>query len=483
MPWQSSRQPRLAEFGNLSKSALAPDRDTISRMTPQTVPLMESKILRAYADKTPRSRALHERAKALLPNGVTHVGRYLEPHPVYIERASGSRKWDVDGNEYVDYFGGHGALILGHNHPTVLEAVMAQAHRGAHFGASHALEVEWAELIRELIPSAERVRFTISGTEATLLALRISRAFTGKTKVIRFAGHFHGWHDHVCFPPGGAPGVLSGIVDEMLIVTPNDTARVEELLSSHNDIAALILEPTGATFGQIPTAGDVLRSLRELTSRHDVLLIFDEVISGFRCSTGGAQRFYGVTPDLTTLAKILAGGYPGAALAGRADVLSMLEYYQDGGSIQPPRVVHQGTYNAGPVSAAAGIATLQTIRGTDAVERASGTAAAIRDGMNAAIRRKGLPWCAYGLFSDFHLHRGNASPEDIYAGRVPWQQLKSAISPALAYKVRTGFLLHGVDVVAWPGGLVSAAHSDQDVDRTVEAFERTLEMLLAEGEA
>ena len=190
-----------------------------------------------------------------------------------------------------------------------------------HYGACHALEVEWAELVQQLIPSAERVRFTVTGTEATHLALRVSRAFTGKSKIIRFAGHFHGWHDHVCFPPGGAPGIIAGIVEDTLVAAPNDLEQVEHWLASRNDIAALILEPTGATFGQIPTTGEMLRRLRELTARYGVLLIFDEVISGFRCSPGGAQQFYGVTPDLTTLAKILAGGYPGAALAGRADVL------------------------------------------------------------------------------------------------------------------------------------------------------------------
>jgi glutamate-1-semialdehyde 2,1-aminomutase len=444
------------------------------------VPLTESKILRAYADKTPRSRALHERAKALLPNGVTHVGRYLEPHPVYIERAAGSRKWDVDGNEYVDYFGGHGALILGHNHPAVVEAVTAQMPKGAHYGASHTLEVEWAEIIHQLIPSAERVRFTISGTEATHLALRISRTFTGKSKIIRFAGHFHGWHDHVCFPPGGAAGIPRGIVEDMLIAAPNDTARVEELLSSHDDIAALILEPTGATFGHIPTGGDVLRRLRELTARHGVLLIFDEVISGFRCSPGGAQQFYEVTPDLTTLAKIIAGGYPGAAVVGRADILRVLDYRSEGACIQPPSVVHQGTFNAGPVSAAAGIATLKQIRDTDALERANRMAAAIRDGINEVIGRGRPGWCAYGLFSDFHLYHGNSTAEDVYAGKTPWQQLKGAISPALVHKIRAGFLLHGVDIIGWPGGLVSSAHTEADVRRTVDAFKNTFDMLAAE---
>ncbi|MEX2260795.1 MAG: aminotransferase class III-fold pyridoxal phosphate-dependent enzyme, partial [Bryobacteraceae bacterium] len=310
--------------------------------------------------------------------------------------------------------------------------------------------------------------------------LRIARAFTGKNKIIRFAGHFHGWHDHVCFPPGGAPGILPGIVEDTLLVNPNDTECVAELLSSRGDIAAVILEPTGATFGHVPTGGDVLRRLRELTERHKAVLIFDEVICGFRCSPGGAQGFYGVIPDMTTLAKVVAGGYPGAALAGRADLMSMLDYRQEDGRIQPPRVPHQGTYNAGPVSAAAGIATLRQVRDTDAVQRAIRTAAALRDGINAVLRRRGAPWCAYGLFSDFHLCRGVSSPEDIYAGKVPWQQLKTGAPPELIHKVRAGFLLHGVDIAGWPGGLVSAAHNEDDVSRTVAACDALFAALEAE---
>jgi glutamate-1-semialdehyde 2,1-aminomutase len=447
-----------------------------------TAPALESRILRAYEEKTPGSRALAQRAKALLSNGVTHVGRYLEPHAVYVDHAQGSRKWDVDGNEYVDYFGGHGALILGHNHQAVRQAVAAQLPKGAHYGASHALEIEWAELIHEMIPSAERIRFTNTGTEATHLGLRVARAFTGKNKIVRLAGHFHGWHDHVSFPPGGAPGILPGIVEDTLIVEPNDVARVNELLSSRDDIAALILEPTGATFGQIPTSGEVLRQLREATSRHGVLLIFDEVVTGFRCSPGGAQQFYGIRPDLTTLAKIVAGGYPGAALAGRADVLGVLDFRQINGRIQPPPVMHQGTYNANPMSAAAGIAALREIRDHDVIERANRTAAAIRDGMNEAISRRGLRWCAYGLFSDFHIYCGEATVDDVYSGKVPWRQLKGGISAELSHKIRTGMLVHGVDMMGWPGGVVSAAHTEEDVRLTVAAFEATLEMLQAEGE-
>jgi glutamate-1-semialdehyde 2,1-aminomutase len=445
------------------------------------VPITDSKILRAYAEKTPGSKSLHQQARHALPDGVTHVGRYLAPHPVYIDRAQGSHKWDVDGNQYVDYLGGHGALIVGHNHPAVVEAVTAQMQQGVHYGACHRLEVEWAELVRQMIPSAERVRFTVTGTEATHLALRVSRAFTGKNKIIRFAGHFHGWHDHVCFAAGGAPGVIPGIVEDTLVAAPNDLEEVESWLSSRSDIAALIIEPTGATFGHIPTPRDVLERLRELTARYGALLIFDEVISGFRCSPGGAQQFYDVTPDLTTLAKVIAGGYPGAALVGRADVLTVLDYRQSSEKLQLPLVVHQGTYNASPVSAAAGIATLDQVRRTDAISRATKTAALIRDGINAAIRKSGLRWCAYGQFSDFHLYRGDASPEEIHAGKVSWKELKGALPLELVNRIRAGFLLHGVDIAAWPGGFASAAHTEEDVAATVAAFESTFAMLAAEG--
>src|SRR5262249_4430156 len=162
-------------------------------------PIAESGILRAFAEKTPGSRALHNRAKALFPDGVTHVGRFLDPFPIYVERAAGSRKWDVDGNEYVDYLGGHGALILGDNHPAVVDAVLRETSKGAHYGAGHALGVEWAEHGQGVIPSGQRLRFTVTGAEATHLALHVSRAFTGRSKIVGFAGHFHGWHDHVCF--------------------------------------------------------------------------------------------------------------------------------------------------------------------------------------------------------------------------------------------------------------------------------------------
>src|ERR1044072_1791511 len=214
------------------------------RMTSPT--LTNSKIESEYRARTARSAELYEEARKVIPAGLTHVSRTLLPYPIYAARASGPLKWDVDGNEYVDYFGGHGALLLGHVHPAVVAAVQHQVAQGTHWGSSHELEVRWAQLIQRLIPCAERVRFTASGTEASHLALRLARAFTGKPKVVRFVGHFHGWHDQVAggsnsHYDGGVPaGVLPGIVEQTILLPADDLAAVAETLKTRDDIAAVI---------------------------------------------------------------------------------------------------------------------------------------------------------------------------------------------------------------------------------------------------
>src|SRR5437868_12126257 len=196
-----------------------------------------SPIIAAYRAATPGSAAASEKASRLFPSGVTHDSRYIEPYGLYITRAQGPRKWDVDGNCYVDYFGGHGALLLGHGHPEVVEAVRRQISRGVHYGASHELEIEWAELIRQLIPCAERVRFTVTGTEATQLAMRVARAYTGKPKILRFAAHFHGWHDQVAFSdPAPPPGILQGVVDGTLLCPPHDIDFIRNVCAQRDDI-------------------------------------------------------------------------------------------------------------------------------------------------------------------------------------------------------------------------------------------------------
>jgi glutamate-1-semialdehyde 2,1-aminomutase len=443
-------------------------------------------IARKYADKTPGSAALYRRAVELFPSGVTHDARYLKPHPVYIDRAQGARKWDVDGNEYVDYFGGHAALIMGHNHPAIVDAVNQQLSKGAHYGASHELEVEWAELITQLVPSAEKVRFTSSGTEASLLGMRIARAFTGKNKIVRFLSHFHGWHDQISYAvhshfDGSLPaGVPPGTERSIILCPPNDENRLREILESSDDIAGVILEPTGSSFGRVPSTPEHVETVRNLTREHDVLLIFDEVISGFRVAPGGAQDAIGVMPDLTLLAKAVAGGFPGAAVVGRADVMDIMAYREDADWNRDRRITHFGTFNANPVCASAGVAALKLIATGEPHKAMNDSAEKIRRGMNQVIREQGLNWLVYGRHSQFHVFP-NCENEDvtlsnIYSGTVPYDVIKNGTTQANVFDVRTGMLLGGVDLAPSPCGWVSAVHSPADIDQTIDAFETTLKM-------
>jgi glutamate-1-semialdehyde 2,1-aminomutase len=449
-----------------------------------------SQLIEEYQRRTTRSRALAEEAQSAFPGGIVHDARYFRPYPIYIERAEGSRKWDVDGNEYVDYVGGHGALLLGHAHPAMEKAVREQAGRGTHYGACHELELRWAQLVQRLIPSAELVRFTGSGTEATMLAFRLARAFTGKSRIVRFNTHFHGWQDHAAFGVAShhdgtpSPGVLQELSDNITLCPPGDIEVMSRLLSENEDVAAVILEPTGATWGQIPLAPAFLHQLRELTQQHGVLLLFDEVVTGFRVAPGGAQAEFGITPDLTMLAKVLAGGLPGGAIVGRRDIMELLDLdaCQEQGR---EKISHHGTYNANPLSAAAGIATLQIVAETDACQRASGYAARLRTELQQVISSAGLDWRVYGSFSGFHIYTNPdheaVSSEDLDSGHFDYRKIKAASRSPVVGKLRIGLLVHGIDIFAWPGGSPSAVHTDADLEQTVDAFERTIRAMKGEG--
>ena len=458
---------------------------------PDTLPT-NSPIVAAYRAATPGSAARAAEAAALFPSGITHDSRYIEPYGLYISRAQGPRKWDVDGRCYVDYFGGHGALLLGHCHPEVMAAVHAQLDRGTHYGASHELEIAWAALVMRLIPSAERVRFTSSGTEATLMAVRLARAFTGKPKIIRFNHHFHGWHDHMTsghashFDGTPTTGVLDAVAGNVLLCDQNDEAGLARLLDRHRDIAAAIIEPTGANGGRLPIDPAFLHALRRLTAEHGVLLIFDEVVNGFRVSPGGAQAEYGIRPDLTTLAKILAGGLPGGAVAGRKDILDLLDFAatRDSGK---EKINHPGTFNANPLSAAAGIATLKIVAETDACARANAYGAALRQRLNEAFEEEGLKWAAYGTFSSIEIFT-NPEGIDITPTRfdplaLPAKHLKGARNADTVHKLRLAMMLHGVDFNGHPGGVISCTHGEAELEDTVAALRRAARMLKAEGEA
>jgi glutamate-1-semialdehyde 2,1-aminomutase len=369
-------------------------------------------------------------------------------------------------------------------------AVQAALELGTHFGASHGLEVRWAQAVQDLLPSAERLRFTSSGTEATLMALRLARRFTGRDKVLRFKTHFHGWHDHMTsgyqshFDGTATTGVLPGIASQVVLAEPNDIDGLRALFAAEPDIAAAIVEPTGGSFGATPLAPSFLHALRELTAAHGAMLIMDEVITGFRVAPGGAQGHFGIKPDLTALAKILAGGLPGGAVVGRADVLAGLDFAAtaaDGSE----KIQHPGTFNANPVSAAAGIAALGVVAGTDACERANANAERLRQGMNAVLEELNVPWAAYGTFSSVHLFtnpKGRAVRPTVFDPfSVPYTELK-ARQPGITHRVRLGMMLHGVDFNNWPGAMVSAALSPQDLSDTIDAFRETLRLLQREGD-
>ncbi len=450
-----------------------------------------SPIIAAYRAATPGSAAAAAKAHSLFPSGITHNSRYIEPYGVYITRAKGPRKWDVDGNEYVDYFGGHGALLLGHSHPKIVAAVHEQIERGTHYGAGHETEIAWAEWVLRLVPSAERVRFTSSGTEATLMAVRLARAFSGKSKIIRFKHHFHGWHDHMTsgfanhFDGSPTTGVLPGVAGNVLLAEQNDADGLARLLEQHDDIAAAILEPTGAHGARLPIDPQFLHALRDLTREHGVLLIFDEVVTGFRVAPGGAQAEYGVTPDLTTLAKILSGGLPGGAVTGRKDILDLLDF-QVTKATDREKIAHPGTFNANPLSAAAGVAALEIVGTSDACARANHYGETLRHRINEMFEEEHLPWAAYGTFSMLHIF---TNPDRVAITPTqfdPHQQSTASLTgnrqADIVHKLRLAMMTNGVDFSASPGGLVSATHGEPELEDTVAALRNTVHLLKQEGE-
>src|SRR6266568_1413396 len=437
----------------------------------------------AFSRRFPRSAELYERSRKAIAGGITHDSRNFVPFPIYIERAEGARKWDVDGNELLDHWMGHGSLLLGHSHPKVTAAVAEQIHKGTHYGACHELEVAWAEQIVRLIPSAEWVRFTMSGTEATMLAIRDARAFTGHDLVIRFAGHFHGWHDYAMagyqppFDTSTSTGVPKVVAETMLVAYPNNIESVRQLLDAHpGQVAAVILEPGGGSNGIIPTDVAFLRDLRALTAERGVVLIFDEVITGFRSSPGGAQQLYGVTPDLTTLAKIVAGGLPGGAVVGKRDILDVQTFKGELHHDRFDRVLQQGTFNANPLSAAAGLNALQIVAEGWATEQANKAGEQLRVGLRDCLEKRGVAGAVLGEFSVFQILLGEGMEEA--AATTDVQRLMAG--RGAVNTLRKAMLLNGVDLMR-SGGFTSIVHGDQELNYTINAFDQSLEALQREG--
>jgi glutamate-1-semialdehyde 2,1-aminomutase len=445
----------------------------------------------AYTEAFPAWQQLSLRAGRVLAAGAMHDSQLLGPIEPFFDRAQGPYKWSGE-RRFVDYWSGHGSLLMGHAFPPVIAAVTQQMQRGSHFGGMHENVLRWAELVCELVPSAERVRFTSSGTEATLLALRVARAFTGRRWALKFEGHFHGWHDEVMAGAASpeSSGLNAGTLAHVAVRRTEDVDAVADFLA-REPVAAVILEPGGAAGGMQPWSRDFLHALRELTRRHGTLLIFDEVISGFRYGAGGVQSLCGVTPDLTVLGKILAGGLPGAAVAGRADVMAVF-----GSGVQigdrRVRVPHTGTFNGNPVSAAAGVAMLEHVRDGVPQEAARRAAARLRAGVDAAAEAVGLDVCMHTHDSSiFHVELGRAERSGHASGEPgapsgPGSPAAPGAPQSLLFgkhreryaALRRALLIEGVDCHPLHGW-VSAVHDDEAIELTVAAFARAFARLAA----
>lgn len=436
------------------------------------------------------SLARAKRARASIAGGIAHDGRYNKPFPIYIDRADGGHKWDVDGNELIDFAMGHGSLILGHNNPEVAKALLAQYPRGTHHSACHDLEIEWAEGIKAILPSAEQVRFTASGTESTLLALRLARAHTGKTKVVKFEGHFHGWHDYLLkgekppFDGTNFPGIPAETMSTIDVLPANNAALLAERLAK-GDVAAVIMEPSGASWATIPLAEGFLADVRRITKEHGVALIFDEVITGFRWAPGGAQGRFSVTPDITTMAKIVAGGLPGGAVAGTYDYMQHMEFRDDPVWMKTQKVAQMGTFNANPLTAAAGAAAVRLCANPDVQTYCDNLAAQLRAGMNAILVEEGVPGAVWGESSAFHLMVGPEVTNQVAADMrspegVSTETLKASGHAGLGATIQIAMALEGVDLFHG-GGMFSIAHTQEDVDNTINAFDRVITRIKKDG--
>lgn len=416
--------------------------------------------------KTKKSEELFTEARKLIPGGVNSPVRAFKSvggKPLFIKRASGSRIQDVDDNELIDYVGSWGPMILGHTHPQIIQAIKGAADHGTSFGAPTSKENELAELIIQAVPSIEKVRLVNSGTEAAMSAIRLARGFTGKDKIIKFTGCYHGHADYLLVKAGSGVTTL-GIPDsagvpqafaELTISLPyNNSEAVKNMLEKEGDqIAAIILEPVAGNMGVIPPRDGYLQELRQLADRHEVLLIFDEVITGFRVAYGGCQELYGVKPDLTVLGKIIGGGLPVGAYGGRKEIMDYLA---------PEGPVYQaGTLSGNPLAVAAGIATLKCLADKDIYRRLNETAARLAEGLQSAAEktetfftRVGSMLCIFfqaGPVYDFaSAAKSDTAKYATYFSRMLQQGIYFAPS-----QFETTF--------------VSIAHSKQDIEQTIEA--------------
>ena len=429
-----------------------------------------------YVAENPKSRAIQERAERSLPGGDSRNSIWWAPFPTYVTRGEGSRLHDVDGHARVDLINNMTTLILGHSHPAVVKAVTEQAARGLSFPAPSELVVRWGEIIVDRIPSIDKVRFVNSGTEGTLNAIRAARAFTGKDKIGKFEGGYHGAHDDVAVsvdPPitkAGEARAPTPVADylgvprkspaETIVMPYNDLEASAAIIERHkSDLAAVIVEPVIGRLGMVPADVEFLKGLRDLTRRLGIILIFDEVIA-LRVARGGAQERFGVIPDMTAMGKIIGGGMPVGGFGGRADIMELFNPKSG------PKVKHAGTFNGNPMTAAAGVATLEAL--TPAVyQRLEQLGESVRKKLSALIKERETPMGVTGIASLFSLQFTSETIRDyrsVQSNDKTFQRL-----------MFIGLLNEGFALSPSCAGNVSAAINEKDIDAFVAAVGRVME--------
>jgi glutamate-1-semialdehyde 2,1-aminomutase len=412
-----------------------------------------------------------------ITGGVTANVKYYDPYPLFMKRAKGSKLYDVDGNEYIDYCLSFGPLILGHGHPKVTHAIMKQLEESGTsiYGTPHELEMSMAKKIVDLVPCAENVRFTNSGLEATMHTLRLARAFTGRKKIAKFEGHYHGSHDYVTISvtprldeagPEDAPvaipdssGILPSIVENTVVLPFNNLDSTLKLIKKNaSDLAAVILEP--AIKGYLLSDREFAKGLREITERNGIVLIFDEVMTGFRYGLHCAQGYLGVTPDLVALGKVVGGGLPAGAFAGKKEIMELVSPQRYG---KEPRLFHSGTYNGCPTVMAAGLATLGVLETSGSYEHIDGIAEGLKRGMRSIFDREGIEAQIVGprnIFCVLFTSRKVVTYRDIVKADIKKRSVFDAC-----------LINNGVYIRTTRAFYTSLAHSDNDVEKTLHAVE------------
>lgn len=430
-----------------------------------------------YRQRTYTSAGFWEEAVKVIPGGVTANVKYFNPYPLFMRKAAGSKLYDVDGNEYIDYCLCYGPLILGHGHPTVVEAIKRQLYEGGTtiYGTPHELEVKMAKKIKSLVPCAEMVRFSNSGLEATLHAIRVARAYTKKEKIAKFEGHYHGAHDYVTVsiaPPldlagsdhaptavSNSAGLPNFILENTVVLPFNDLPAVERLVKKHkNELAAIILEPVARGF--LPADKEFLKGLRDLTEENNIVLIFDEVMTGFRLGLGGAQEYFGVTPDMVALGKIVGGGLPAGIFAGKAEIMQVASPV--GAKLPYERLFHSGTFNGCPVVLAAGLATIEVLEKTGTYKHIDGVAEEVKKCMNDVFQDYKIAAQAIGVSSMFQC---------LFTSQKRIRNYRDTAKADAQKRVNFDLELINNGVYVRPGKpfYTSLAHTKTDLEKTFEA--------------